>query len=94
VLFLAAHKDVDLTPPRSQCTNPTFDAEQDYLCYVAEVEAHPTTVWASIFADFVPNDVGLVGKAPRLHDAKGLGEKRIGTPQVQVAFLCRDLPDW
>src|SRR5262249_40295751 len=37
--------------------------------------------------NLVPNKIGLVGKAPRLHYGKAVWKKRIWTPQIQVSSI-------
>src|ERR1700678_1376879 len=46
----------------------TPHSEQNQLRHVAEIETHAPAIGATIFADFVPDQIALVLKAPSLHD--------------------------
>ncbi len=94
MLPLAGRNVVHLGPARLE--RPSIlpsDPEQDQLRDVPEVETHPTAIGTAVLPYFVPHDVGLVLKAPRLHDLDAFREQRIRTPQVQVGRWRGDFRD-
>ena len=67
--------NVFLRTPRLECPGIlSSDAEQEDLSNIAEIEADAATIWAAIFADFVPNYVAFVFEAPMFHDFQPIGE--------------------
>src|SRR5208337_1449764 len=54
--------------------------KQDKLRDIAEVEADTPVIGTAIVADFVPDEIGLVGEAPSLHDGKPLRQERVWHP--------------
>ena len=66
-------------------------AKQDKLRDIAEIEADTTAVGAAVFADLVPDDIGLVGEAPRLHRGETIREESIRHPQVEMGSFLGDV---
>jgi hypothetical protein len=92
MLALARGQQIDLSPSRREGAGVlAADAEQDQFGDVAEVEADAAAVRAAVLADLVPDDVGLVGEAPRLHHGEAIGQHRVGAPQIKVRRRCRYL---
>src|SRR5579875_1538746 len=88
VLALALGHDVDLAAAGGE--GPValaFDAEEDQLGDIAEVEADPAPVGTAVLARLVPNEIGLVRESPRVHDGHALGEQGVGHPQVEMRAL-------
>src|SRR5437773_1239085 len=85
VLTLASADVVHLPAPRRQCASVlAAHAEQHQFSDVAEVEPDAAPVTAAVLAQLVPDDIGLVLKAPRFHDAQAVRQQGIRHPQVQV----------
>ena len=80
VLLFAGLDDVDLAAGGLEGAEFAFDAEEDEFGDVAEVETEAATVWASIFADFVPDEVGFVGETPGFHDFEAFGQEGVWDP--------------
>src|SRR5262249_1217240 len=94
VFTLARGQQIYLPPSRCERAGVrTTHAEQDKLGYVAEIEADTAAIRTAVRADFVPDDVGLVGKAPRLHQREALGQQRVRAPQIEVRSRRRDCRD-
>ena len=68
VFLFSGGDDVDLSSAGGQGSEAAFDAEEDEFRDVAEVEACSASVRASVFADFVPDDVCFVSETPGAHD--------------------------
>jgi len=71
---LASGQQVYLTPAR--CKGARILAahpKQNELSHVAEVKANASPIGATVLAYFVPNNVGFVSEAPRLHYGKAIG---------------------
>src|SRR5579875_625672 len=74
MFLLAADDDVDLSSARLQSPQLAARAKKKQLCDVAEVKAHAAPVRPAVFARLVPDEVGLVGEAPTLHDLQRFEE--------------------
>jgi len=72
MLTLASCKKIDLSSSRCGCTQTSAGPKEDEFGDVPKVEPNAAPVWTTVLADFVPDDVGLVCKAPPLHDLKTL----------------------
>jgi hypothetical protein len=93
VFLLSGDDNIDLASSWSERSYVAFDTKQHQLRHVAEVKSNPATVRASIFADLVPNNIGLIGESPCLHNAKSLSNERIRAPKVEVALVSGKPPD-
>src|SRR6516164_4426568 len=94
VLALTRFDVIDLPPSRRERAGVlAAHAEQNQFRYVAEIEADATAIRTAVFADFVPDDVGLVAEAPRLHHREAVGQQRIRAPQVNVRRRSGELCD-
>ena len=94
VLALARGQEVHLPPSRRQRARvPAAHAEQHELGDVAEVEADAAPVRAAVLAHLVPDDVGLVGEAPRPHHRDALGQQRVRAPRDKDAPSARRAVD-
>ncbi len=67
------------------------NAEQQDFGDVAEVKADPASVRPAVLADFVPDDVGLVGKSPRRHHGEALRKQGVRDPQIEMGRLAANL---
>src|SRR5262249_53919698 len=86
VLTLARRQEIDLPAARRQRAGVlALHAEQHELGDVAEIEADTAPVGAAIFSHLVPDDVGLVGEAPRLHPPQSFRRAGRWDPQDRVA---------
>src|SRR6185312_4677103 len=65
---------------------PAYAKQKDFG-YVTKVEANTASVGATVFSYLVPNDVGLVAEAPRLHDGQPFGQKRVRHPKIKVRYV-------
>src|SRR5262245_12164356 len=93
MLALAGGEKIHLpTARRKRARIPALDAEQDQFGHVAEVEADAAPVGAAVLAHLVPDEVGLVGEAPRLHHGKTFRQQGVRAPQIKVRYRRRDLP--
>ena len=68
VLLLLRSDDVHLPPSGSKCPNRSTHSKQHHLSRIPEVEANASSIWPSVFAYLVPDDIGLVLESPRIHD--------------------------
>jgi hypothetical protein len=94
VLTLARRQEIHLPPPWRECARIlAAHAEENELGHVAEIETDPAAIWAAVRADFEPDEIGLVGKAPRLHHREAVGQERIRDPQIKVRRRRRELLD-
>src|SRR5262249_20406113 len=94
VLALARRQKIHLPSPGNQGAGilPAH-AKQDQLGDVAEVEAYAATIGAAVLTHFVPDEIGFVSKAPRLHHREAFGQERIRAPEVKVRRVCCELLD-
>src|SRR4030095_16282686 len=83
---LLCFDNVDLCPPRRQGPELPADAEEYYLSGIAKVKPNSTSSRTAILPDFMPDEVGLVLKSPRLHDRKAFAQKSIRYPDVEMAL--------
>src|SRR5262245_16381649 len=68
MLALARRQEVHLPPSRRERARaPAAHPEQDELGHVPEIETHAASVRPAVLAHLVPDDVGFVDEAPRLH---------------------------
>ena len=51
---------------------------------VAKIESDSTPVGPAVFADLVPDEIGLVLETPRMHDGKAFRKKCIWAPKIQM----------
>src|SRR4029453_10746312 len=86
---LLCSDNVDLGPPRLQGPELPADAEEYHLSGIAKVKPNPTSIRTAILPDFMPDEVGLVLKSPRLHDRKSFAQQRIRHPEVEMALRRR-----
>src|SRR5262245_35908433 len=94
MLALARRQQIHLPPSRRQRARVLAAyAEQQELSHIAEIEADPAAIGATVLAHLVPNDVGLVAEAPRLHYCEALGQERVRAPQIQMCLVGGDLRD-
>ena len=78
---LSLSKQVHLSTPRSECSGVLAARPKKYeFGDIAEIEADTPTVAASVLPHFVPDDIRLVVEAPRFHDSKTIGQKRVRNP--------------
>src|SRR5229473_3810559 len=92
MLALSSCQQIHLTPSRRQRARIlALHAEQDQFRDVAEVEAHATAIRAAVFANLVPDKVGLVEKAPSLHDCQSFRQQCVWAPQIKMRFEGRYL---
>src|SRR6266700_921675 len=85
MLALSCCKQVYLPPSGRKCARVlAAHTEQDQLCDVAEIETNSASIRAAVLAHLMPDDVGLVGEAPRLHDSKAFGQHCVGAPEIQM----------
>ena len=95
VLALHCPENVYLPPSWGKCASVLASSSEEHeLCRIPEIETHSTSVRTAVFANLVPDDVGLVLEAPRFHDAKPLGKKRIGNPQVEMRSRKDQICNW
>src|ERR1700719_4098772 len=93
MLTFSRREHIHLSSPRLERSHTATHTKQDQLGHVSEIKANTTTVWPSIFADFEPNDVRLVGKAPCLHDAQTLHQQSVWNPQIQMGARRGEISD-
>src|SRR4029453_3789135 len=85
MLALASCKKVYLATPRRKRTRIlAAHAEQNQLGNVAEIEPDPASVRAAILAHLVPDNVGLVGEPPSLHNGEAFRQQGVRAPEIQV----------
>ncbi len=85
VLTLSCRKKVYLPASWIQCSRVlSSDTKKEQFCNVPEVEADSAPIGSAVFPDFMPNDIALVLKPPRLHDVQALRQEGIRHPKVQV----------
>src|SRR6266849_8753367 len=92
MLALSSCQQIHLAPSlRQRARILAIHAEQDQFRDVAEVEAHATAIRAAVFANLVPDKVGLVAKAPSLHDCQSFRQQCVWAPQIKMRFEGRYL---
>src|SRR5581483_6812894 len=85
MLALPSGKQVHLAPAGRECTRVFAPyPEQDELGHVPKIEANPSPVRATVLAHLVPDDIGLVGEAPRLHHGQPIRKHRVWAPKVEM----------
>ena len=85
MLALARREQINLPPPRRERARIlAAHAEQNQLGDIAKIEADAATIRAAILAHLMPDDIGFVGEAPRLHDRDAIRQHRIWAPQIQM----------
>src|SRR5262245_39401373 len=89
MLTLLCFDNVDLGPPRRQGSELPADAEEYYLSGIAKVKPNSTPVGTTILPNFMPDEIGLVLKSPRLHDLESFAQQRIRYPEVEMALRRR-----
>lgn len=94
VFSFAGFDHVDLAACWGEGTHFAMYAEKDEFCYVSEVEADSSSVWAAVFASFSPDDVRDVAEAPCLHDLDAVWEEGVGYPEVKVGVVCEYVLYW
>ena len=67
MLALLARDQIDLGPAGVIRSHLPARAKQDQLGHVAEIETDAAAIGAAVLSNLVPNQIGFVGKAPRLH---------------------------
>src|SRR5262249_7185734 len=93
VLLLATDEDIDLAATRRERAQAAADAEQQQLSDVAEVKTDAAAIRTAILADIVPDQVRLVAEPEGPKHGQSLGQKGVGTPQVQMGPRQRQRPD-
>src|ERR1043166_4423085 len=72
VLPLSSRQKVNLRAAWRESAHASTNPEQHQLGDITKIEAHSATVGAAVLANLVPDQVALVGKAPRLHNSQAL----------------------
>ena len=86
MLAFASAKQIYLASARSKRPRVlAANAKQNEFSDITEIKPDSATVRASIFADFVPNDVGFIVETPGFHDGEAIRQERIWTPQVKMS---------
>src|SRR5258708_24480393 len=86
MLSLTGCQQIHLSPPRGKCAGILAPcAEQNEFGYVAKIEANAASIGAAVFANLVPNDVGLVVEAPCLHHCKTFWYQCVGAPKIEMS---------
>lgn len=62
----------------------TSCAEEKNLCDVSEIETDTTPIASTVFAEFVPDDVGFVLESPSRHYTKSVWKQRVWNPEVEM----------
>jgi hypothetical protein len=94
VFPLLRFQEIDLPAARGQGARVfSPNAHQNQFGDVAKVETDPSSIGAAVFAYLVPDQVGLVGEAPCVHDRQSFRKQGVGHPQVQMGGVRRDLFD-
>jgi len=92
VLALAARDVIDLTAASLQRPGILApNTEQNHLGHVSEIESNAPAVRSTIFADFMPDDIGFLVEAPCLHHRKAVRQQGIRDPQIEVRNVGADL---
>src|ERR1043166_3433135 len=69
------------------------DSEEDQLSHIAEIEPNAAAIRSTIFSDLVPNNIGFVIEAPRLHHREPFRQQGVRTPQVKMRGIGCDIAD-
>jgi hypothetical protein len=94
MLAFARSNEIYLPPARCERASIfAFYPEEDQFGDVTEVEADSSTIRPAIFAHLMPDDVGLIFEAPRLHDGKTFWEQCVRAPEIEMRGWCRDVID-
>ena len=83
---LSGGKEVYLSPAGLEGAHTALGAKEEEFRDVAEIETDPATVGAAVFADFIPDEVGLIGEAPGAHDFEPFHEEGVGNPEVEMGI--------
>ena len=87
----AAPDDVDLATAWSQRAGAApAHTEEDEFGRFAEIETDATSVRPPVLADFVPQEVALLGGAPGCKNPQVLGQERVRYPQIEMGRLGND----
>lgn len=95
MLALARSEEIHLCSAGLKGTGilPAY-AKKDKLSHVAEIEPDPTSIGTTVLTNLVPDDIAFVLKAPGLHDAQPLGQKRVRNPQIEMRSFGSYLGHW
>jgi len=64
--------NINLFSSRLKCPYMAPNAKQNQLCDIAEIKTDTSSVGTSVFAYFVPNNIGFINKSPSPHYFKSL----------------------
>jgi hypothetical protein len=83
---------IELSPARGKGLRvAAARTEQQPFHDVPEMKPHAAAVRATMLAALVPDDIGLGGEPPSLHDSQALGKQGVRHPQREMRHRRREL---